>query len=311
MTGFWVQTLHQAIISGTPLTIAGSGELLVETAGLINLGVEGMMLVGAVTAYAATLASHNVWLGLMCGFFVGCVSGALHALFTVSLRINQIAIGLVIVFLGTGVSGYLGSSIAGTPLNSGIASIPVPVLSRIPILGPIFFQQDFVVYGSVALTVAIWLFLRLTVSGLDLRSVGENPAAADAAGVRVYLIRYLAAVIGGGLAGFAGGYFVIAFAHAWADRITNGQGWIAIALVIAARWQPLRLLLFALLFGVVQSLDYSLQAWGTDIPTSLLHMFPYLFTLLVMAATALRRARRFRGLGPAALGLPYDREERV
>jgi general nucleoside transport system permease protein len=311
VNGFWVQTLHQAIVSGTPLTIAGSGELLVETAGLINLGVEGMMLMGAVTAYATALASDNVWLGLMCGFIVGCLFGALHALFTVSLRINQIAIGLVIVFLGTGVSGYLGSTIAGTPLNSEIATIQVPVLSRLPILGPIFFQQDFVVYGSMALTLAIWLFLRFTVRGLDLRSVGENPGAADAAGVRVYLIRYLASLSGGGLAGFAGGYFVIAFAHAWADRITNGQGWIAIALVIAARWQPLRLLLFALLFGVVQSLDYSLQAWGTDLPSSLLHMFPYLFTLFVIAATALRRAGGSGGLGPAALGLPYDREERI
>jgi simple sugar transport system permease protein len=311
MNGFWVQTLHGAVISGTPLAIAGLGELLVETAGLINLGVEGMMLMGAVTAYSTALGSGNVWLGLAAGFAVGALSGALHGWFTISLRINQIAIGLVIVFLGTGLSGYLGSGIAGTPLPTGIAAMNIPLLEEIPALGPIFFQQDFVVYGTAALTILIWVLLRFTVLGLELRAVGENPGAADAAGVRVYFLRYLAVVTGGGLAGAAGGYFVIAFAHAWADGITGGRGWIAIALVIAAGWRPLRLLLFALVFGVIDSLDYSLQAWGTDVPTSLLQMLPYVFTLLIIATTAARRKQRTSGLGPAALGLPYDREERI
>jgi general nucleoside transport system permease protein len=311
MNGFWEQTLHEAVVSGTPLAIAGLGELIAETAGLINLGVEGMMLMGAVTAYGAALASNNVWLGLFCGFVVGALFGALHALFTVSLRINQIAVGLVIVFLGTGLSGYLGSGIAGAPLRSVIAQVDIPVLQDIPVLGPIFFQQDIVVYATAVVTVAVWYLLRFTVAGLDLRAAGENPGAADAAGVRVYLVRYLAAIGGGGLAGVAGGYFTIAFAHAWADSITNGRGWIAIALVIAASWRPLRLLLFALLFGVVDSLDYSLQAWGTDVPSSLLQMLPYVFTLVMIAATTLRRVRRSSGLGPAALGLAYDREERI
>jgi general nucleoside transport system permease protein len=311
MNGFWVQTLHEAVISGTPLAIAGLGELLVETAGLINLGVEGMMLMGAVAAYGTALASGNAWLGLVSGFAVGALFGALHGWFTISLRINQIAVGLVIVFLGTGLSGYLGSSIAGTPLPTGIAAVSIPLLRDIPVLGPIFFQQDFVVYGTAVLAVLIWLLLRLTVLGLELRAVGENPGSADAAGVRVYFLRYLAVAAGGGLAGVASGYFVIAFAHAWADGITKGRGWIAIALVIAAGWRPLRLLLFALLFGVIDSLDYSLQAWGTDVPTSLLQMLPYVFTLLVIALTAVRRGRRTSGLGPAALGVAYDREERV
>jgi general nucleoside transport system permease protein len=309
MSGFWVQTLHTAVIAGTPLAIAGLGELLIETAGLINLGVEGMMLMGAVTGYGTSLSVNNVWLGLLAAFAVGSLFGLLHAFFTVSLRVNQIAVGLVVVFLGTGLSGYFGTTIAGEPLRSGVVAIWIPLLDAIPWLGAIFFRQDAVVYGTVALALALWAFLRFSALGLELRAVGENPGAADAAGAPVYVIRYLAAISGGGLAGLAGGYFSMSFAHAWADQITNGRGWVAIALVIASGWKPLLLLLFALLFGVVDSLDYSLQAWGAQVPSSLLQMMPYVFTLLVLAFSA--AVRKSGGLGPAALGLAYDREERI
>lgn len=310
MSGFWVQTLHQAVISATPLAIAGLGELLAETTGVINLGVEGMMLLGAATTYGVALGTHNLWLALFCGACVGSLIGALHALLTVSLRINQIATGLTIVFLGTGLSGYGGRGIAGAPVPQSFASVAIPLFNGIPFIGPIFFRQDLIVYGSALLGISIWVLLRFTVLGLNLRAVGEDPAASDAAGVPVALIRYLAVTCGGALAGVAGGYFSLAIARAWADQITAGQGWIAIALVIAANWRPIRLLIFALIFGLVDSLYFSLQALGTDVPSSLLQMLPYVFTLLALALSVMWQKGAI-GLGPAALGRAYDREERI
>ncbi|MEJ2435905.1 MAG: ABC transporter permease, partial [Pseudolabrys sp.] len=258
MSSFWIQTLHQAVISGTPLAIAGLGELVAETGGIINLGVEGTMLIGAVSAYGAALATDNVWLGLLCGTAAGALFGMLHALLTVSMRINQIAAGLTLVFLGIGVSGYAGQGIAGMPVAQSLHAVAVPGLSRIPVIGPILFIHDWVVYGTALLAVAMWALLRFSVMGLNLRAAGEDPAAADAAGVPIMFVRYAAVVYGGALAGLAGGYFVLVVAHAWAEQITGGQGWIAIALVIAANWRPLRLIGFALLFGMVDSLYYSL-----------------------------------------------------
>lgn len=310
MNSFWVQTLHQAVIAGTPLAIAGLGELLAETAGVINLGVEGMMLAGAVATYGFALSTHNLWLALLCGAGVGSLFGALHALLTVSLRINQIATGLTLVFLGSGLSGYAGQNIAGAPVAQSFVVVGIPLFERVPVIGPILFRQDWIVYGTVLLGIAIWLMLRFTVAGLNLRASGEDPAAADAAGVPVVLIRYMAVTCGGALAGFAGGYFALAIAHAWAAQITGGQGWIAIALVIAANWRPIRLLIFALVFGMVDSLYFSLQALGTNFPSSILQMLPYVFTLLVLAASVIWR-RGTVGLGPAALGRAYDREERI
>lgn len=310
MNNFWVQTLHQAVITGTPLCIAGLGELLAEMSGIINLGVEGMMLVGAVTAYGTSLSVGNVWIGLLCGALAGALFGAVHALLTVSMRVNQIAVGLTVVLLGTGLSGYAGQNFAGAPVSQTISTVRIPLLSAIPVIGPILFSQDWVVYGTAVLAVGIWLVLRFTALGLNLRAAGEDPAAADSAGVNVYRIRYLAVICGGAFAGFAGGYFAVVFAHAWAEQITGGQGWIAIALVIAADWRPLRLLSFALLFGVVDSLDFSLQALGAAVPSSLLQMMPYVFTLLMLAFSVVRR-QGVVGLGPAALGRAYDREERI
>ena len=310
MNSFWVQTLQQAVISGTPLAIAGLGELVAETAGVINLGVEGTMLMGAVAGYAAAIATQNVWLGLACGLATGGLFGLLHALFTISLRINQIAVGLTLVFLGTGLSGYAGRSIAGTPVFQSFQTIALPGLSSIPILGPILFTHDLVVYGTVLLAFVLWALLRFSVLGLNLRAAGEDPAATDSAGVPITFVRYGAVIFGAGMAGLAGSYFALAVAHAWAEQITGGQGWIAIALVIAASWCPIRLLAFAFVFGMIDSLDYSLQASGTMVPAALLQMLPYVFTLLIMAAGVVWRSSA-GSMGPAGLGRPYSREERT
>lgn len=310
MTGFWTDTLHQAVVSAVPLAIAGLGELIAETAGVINLGVEGMMLIGAVTGYGAAVATGDLWLALLAAAAAGALLSGLHALLTVSLRVNQIAVGLTIVFLGAGLSGYAGQSIAGAPVAASFAPIALPGLSALPLIGPVLFQQDAIAYGTALFGVLLWAMLRTTATGLSLRAVGEDPAAADTAGVPVARYRYAAVTAGGALAGIAGGYFALSVAHAWADQITGGRGWIALALVIAANWRPLRLILFALVFGIVESLNFSLQAVGSDFPSSLLQMLPYVFTLLVLVVSVIHR-RGAAGLGPMALGRPYDREERV
>ena len=310
MNPFWTDTLHQAVISSVPLAIAGLGELLAETAGVINLGVEGMMLIGAVSGYGAAIGTGNLWLALLAAAGAGAAFGLLHAFLTVTLRVNQIAVGLTLVFLGTGLSGYAGQAIAGAPVAESFPVFDIPGLSALPVLGPVLFQQDVVAYGTVLLAILVWAVLRHTALGLNLRAVGEDPATADTAGVPVSLYRYAAVIAGGALAGVAGAYFALSVAHAWAEQITGGSGWIALALVIAANWRPLRLILFALLFGMVESLNFAIQAIGSDFPSSILQMLPYVFTLLVLALSVIHR-RGSAGLGPMALGRPYDREERV
>lgn len=307
---FWVGTLHTAVVVATPLALAALGELFGETAGVINLGVEGIMLMGAVSAFIASLHWGDLWIGLLAGTLVGAGMGALYAIFTVSFRLNQIATGLTLVLLGTGLSGYIGRGYAGRPLHSAIAAVQLPLLHRIPWLGPILFSQDWIVYGTLLACFAGWALLRSTTLGLNLRAVGEDPAAADAAGVRVYLLRYAAVVAGAALAGLGGAYFSVVFAQAWASELTGGSGFIAVALVIASRWQPLRLLAYAGLFGVVDGLYYALEARGLSVPSSLLQMMPYVFTLLVFILSA-ARAGGTLGLGPRALGRSYDREERA
>ncbi len=310
MSPFWTDTLHQAVIAAVPLAIAGLGELLAETAGVINLGVEGMMLIGAVSGYGAAVGTGDLWLALLAGAAAGAAFGVLHAFLTVTLRINQIAVGLTLVFLGTGLSGYAGQAIAGAPVIESFTTVAIPGLAGLPIIGPILFEQDVVAYATVLFGILVWAMLRHTARGLNLRAVGEDPATADTAGVPVSLYRYAAVIAGGALAGVAGAYFALAVAHAWAEQITGGRGWIALAVVIAANWRPLRLILFALLFGVVDSLNFAIQAIGSDFPSSILQMLPYVFTLLVLALSVILR-RGAVGLGPMALGHPYDREERI
>jgi ABC-type uncharacterized transport system permease subunit len=307
---FWVGVLHTAVIVATPLALAGLGELIAETSGVINLGVEGTMLMGAVAAFMTSIQSGDLWLGLLVGTLVGALMGALFAALTVSFRVNQIATGLTLVLLGTGLSGYIGRGYAGRPLQSAITALRLPLLHGVPWVGPVLFTQDVIVYGTVALCVAAWATLCFSSLGLDLRAVGEDPGTADAAGVPVYLLRYAAVVVGAALAGLGGAYFSVVFARAWASELTGGSGWVAVALVIAARWRPLPLLLYAGLFGIVDSLYYALQARGFTVSSSLLEMMPYLFTLIVFGLSAIRAGGSL-GLGPRSLGRAYDREERV
>jgi general nucleoside transport system permease protein len=306
---FWIDVAASGVAAGTPLVVAGLGELVCERSGVMNLGVEGMMLVGAATGFVAAYFSGNVWVGLLVSMAAGAVLSLLFALMTILLRTNQVVMGITLSILGAGLSAYIGYTVAGKPPPQSLGPYAIPLLSSIPWVGDIFFRHDVIVYLGFVMALVIWLFLFRTRRGLWLRSVGENPYAADAAGIPVKTIRYLAVAFGGAAAGLAGGYMSLAYTRIWAEGLTAGRGWIALALVIFATWRPGLVLLGGLLFGVVDSLGLQLQTRGVDISPYLLGMMPYIFTLVILALSYLRKQRR-AGM-PAALGVPYERESRT
>lgn len=304
-----VDILAATVTAGTPILYATLGELITERSGVLNLGVEGMMLVGAASGFVATVQTGNHWLGFLVGLLAGGLMALIHAVLTVSLRANQVVSGLALTMFGTGLSGYIGKKMVGTPIKVSFESYNLGFLSHIPVIGHIFFQHDALVYLTFLLVPLIWYVLFRTASGLDLRSVGENPGAADAAGLNVTRIRYLAVVAGGVLAGAGGAYLSLAYAPSWIENMTAGRGWIAVALVIFALWSPYRAFLGAYLFGGIDALGFRLQAAGITVSPFFLKMLPYIFTILVLVIVTARSHRHQIG-APAALGLPYEREER-
>jgi general nucleoside transport system permease protein len=309
--GVIVVTLAAAVAAGTPLVLAGLGELLTERAGIINLGVEGMMLLGAVAAFLGAQATGSLLAGFAAGMAAAALLASVHAFLGVTMRANQIVSGLALVILGSGIATFLGRPIEGQPLAVHLPSLDVPLLARIPLIGRVLFRQDVVVYATWALTLVASVYLRYTTAGLNARAVGESPATADVAGVRVAPIQYAHTIVGGLLAGASGAYIILARVPNWSQTATtSGLGWIAVALVVFASWHPGRLLLGAYLFGVALRSNFALQAAGTHgVPAEALAMLPYVVTIAVMIAFSLRRTGR--GLGPpAALGTAYIRSER-
>ncbi|MFH1464582.1 MAG: ABC transporter permease [Pseudomonadota bacterium] len=297
-----------AVASGTPILLAGLGELVAEKAGVLNLGVEGMMLVGALTGFAAAHASGSAWVGVGVAAAAAGAFALLHALPVVLLRVNQVVSGLALVILGGGLASSFGRPFVGQVAPS-FHDVAVPYLSAIPLVGPIFFRHDPLVYLGLALALAVGAFLRWTRPGLGLAVCGENPRLADAAGLRVALIRVLATVFGGTLAGVGGAWLSLADTPSWVDGMTAGRGWIAVAMVIFAGWSPGRLALGAWLFGGLVAVQFRIQAFGFDANVYVLKMLPYLLTLAVLVA-ATRGPWRHRLGAPAALGKPWAREER-
>lgn len=306
---FWVGSLATGFVLGTPLAYAALGELVAEKAGVINLGVEGMLLMGAVSGFVVAVQTQSPVAGFLAAAATGTLLSLVHAVLVIGLRVNQIVSGLTLAILGAGLSAYIGTGYAGRRPPSGLPNLPIPGLSGIPALGPILFDHDVLVYGVPVLALGIWLFLSRTRAGLALRAVGEQPAAADTAGIPVFPYRYAAVLVGGALAGLAGAYFSIVYTRGWAENLTGGRGWIALALVIFAAWDARLVLLGAFLFGFVDSLNFQLQNVGVPISTHVLAMMPYVFTLVVLAATWTRLRRTRFGM-PGALGTPYEREAR-
>lgn len=301
-----VLLLAAAVTSGAPLIFAGIGEVLAERSGVLNLGVEGMMLVGAVAAFAAVVATRDPWIGVAASLAAGAAMAAGHAFLTVTLGSEQVTTGLALALFGTGLSAFVGKPFIGIPNPSPMHAVAIPGAGQIPAIGRIFFHQDALVYASYALAVVAWWGLTRTRPGLHLRACGESPEAADAMGVDVTAMRYGAVIAGGALAGLAGGYLSLAYTPAWTENMTGGLGWIAIALVIFATWNPLRLLAGAYLFGAVDALGFRVQILGVETSSILLRMLPYGFTLGVLLIISLVRRQAY---APAALGRTYFREE--
>lgn len=308
-TSIYILILATAVTAGTPILYAALGELLAERAGVINLGVEGMMLIGAVCGFIAALTFKNPWAGVAAAMLAGGMVAAIHAFLAVTLRSDQVVSGLALTIFGTGLSGFLGKGYVGTPLPATFAAKPLAGLGDIPVIGPIFFHHDPLVYITYLLVPALWVFIYKTRPGLHLRAVGENPWAADSLGVSVSLSRYLYVIAGGMLAGLGGAYLSLAYAPSWLENMTAGRGWIAVALVIFAIWNPVRALVGAYIFGGIDALGFRLQVLGLMVPTFFLKMLPYIFTVLVLIIVIGRSGGTGTG-SPQALGLPFDREKR-
>jgi general nucleoside transport system permease protein len=293
-----------AVVAAIPLMQAGLGELVTEKSGVLNLGVEGMMLMGAVTGYAVTTITGSPWVGLAAGAGAGLLMSALFGLLTLTLLANQVATGLSLTIFGIGLSAYIGKPYTSASIPISIPAMPIPGLSQIPILGPALFSLTPVDYLTFVLFIVVGWFLFRTRAGLVLRAVGESPSVAHSVGHPVLAVRYGATLFGGAMAGLAGGYYTIINLHIWQENITAGRGWIAVALVVFATWRPGRLVVGALLFGVVMALQFYAQGLGIAIPTQWLAMLPYLATIVVLVVIS-RNRNTIKLNSPASLGKPF------
>ena len=305
---FFVSLLAHTVQAGTPLLFGTVGEIYAERSGVLNLGVEGMMAIGALIAFMTSFYTENIGLAIAFAMIAGALLSLIHAFLSTSMRANQIVSGLAITILGLGLSGFLGKPMIGMTAPR-LAAFPIPILAEIPIIGPILFSQDVLVYTSILSALVLWFVLFKTRPGLNARSVGENPAMADSLGLNVYLIRYICVLLGGVMAGLAGAYLSLMYTPLWIEGMTAGRGWIVIAVTIFATWNPLRALLGAYLFGGVYALQFRLQAIGiaTQTPQFLL-MLPYITAIVGLVLISLEAVKRRIGV-PAALGLPYVRGE--
>jgi general nucleoside transport system permease protein len=314
--------LQAGIASGTVLLFATIGELFSERAGVLNLGVEGMMLIGAMSAFSTTIATGNPWLGVMAAMFFAGLISQVHAFIVITLQADQVVSGLSLTFLGAGISLVLGEGLSKAGTVALLPSFSIPLLASIPILGKIFFTgQSVLVYVGYLLVPLAWYYINRTRPGLHLRAVGEYPSAADALGINVFRLRYFYVFVGGMLAGLAGATISLAVSPGWFSELTTGgQGWIAIGLVIFAQWDPVRAAVGAYVFGALRRLILDIQGplllLGFDNPFYynpylgfFLQMLPYLFTVIVLVIGS-RDATRKRLGAPAALGNPYVRGAR-
>lgn len=296
------------VTASTPLLLAGIGELVAERSGVLNLGVEGMMIIGAAVGFSCAMLTDSAVLGMIAAILAGMVLAAVFAAVTLGLAANQVASGLALTILGTGLSGLIGAGFVGERRDA-IPKLAIPGLSDIPVVGPVVFGEDGLVYLSLALVVGVWWFLNRTRGGLILRAVGDSHASAHALGYPVRSIRLLAVLFGGGCAGLGGAYLSLAYTPFWVTGMTAGRGWIALALVVFASWLPGRLLIGAYLFGAISIIQLHLQAVRSELPGILAlpgqvwTALPYIFTVVVLVLIS--RSRTGGGAAPASLGTPF------
>jgi len=303
-----ITILATSVAAGAPVIYATLGEIFAERSGILNLGVEGMMLMGAVTGFIFAVKTGNPWAGVVAGMLAGGLLSLIHAFVTITLHADQVVSGLALTIFGAGLSSFLGQNYVGVQ-GPQFAPIHFPVLTDLPILGPLLFNYDILVYLSILLVPLTSYFIHHTRPGLHMRAVGEDPTTADVMGINVARTRYIYTFVGGVFAGLGGAALSLAYTPGWTEGMSGGRGWIAIALVIFAFWEPWRAMVGAYLFGGVQALQFNLQAVGITIPTYFLNMLPYLFTVIVLVFATGERMKRHLG-APAALGVPYIRGER-
>jgi ABC-type uncharacterized transport system permease subunit len=295
--------IASTVTAATPLIIAALGVLVSERAGVLNLGVEGMMLIGAVTAFAVGVSTDSLMIGYLAAMAAGAAVALIFAVLVLSLQTNQVATGLALALFGIGLSAFLGQSFIGTPIER-LPSLHIPLLSDIPLLGPLLFQYDAVVYGSLLLFMAVSWFLFRSRLGLRLRAIGEAPAVAHSLGEPVIRIRYFATLFGGAMSGLAGAYLSTALTPMWVEGMSAGRGWIVLALVVFATWRPLRVLLGAYLFGGVTVLQLHAQGFGVGVPSEFLSMLPYIATIVVLVLIC-RDPKAILLNQPASLGRSF------
>lgn len=308
MIGF----LAAAVVAATPLFFATLGELITEKSGSLNLGIEGMMLMGAVMGFYGGYNTGNPWIALIAAIAAGAGGALIFAFLTVTLRANQVVTGLTLTIFGTGFASFVGQPMIGFSVPAGIktffAKVSIPILGDIPGIGPIFFRQDVFVYAGYVMVVLFSIYLFKTKIGLNVRAVGENTAAADASGIRVNLYKYIHIVMGGALCGLGGAYLALVTVPIWQADVVSGRGWIAVALVIFASWNPIKAFGAAFIFGALSILGLRMQSMGINISQYVVDMAPYVATIIIVILST--RKNRKEDLPPANLSVPYFREER-
>ncbi len=304
--------LTAAVSAATPLLFATIGEIYTEKSGNLNLGVEGMMIMGSVVGFIFGYNTQSSSIALLSAVCAGMFGALIYAMLTITLRANQVVSGLALTIFGTGFSTFFGKNFVGkaTPdtLKTAFLSFEIPLLSKIPFIGNIFFNQNILVYLSYLLVIFTWIYMYKTRFGLNLRAVGESAASADASGINVNLYKYVHTLIGGALAGLGGVYLSLVTVPVWQEGITSGRGWIAVALVIFSSWRPVKAFIGALLFGGLDILGFRLQGMGIHISQYIIDMLPYLCTIAVIIISTRKNAPEDRG--PKDLSVAYFREER-
>lgn len=304
--------LQTSVQMGTHILFAIVGGIICEKVGNMNLGIEGMMLMGAAVGYKVACSTANPLLTVLAAGAAGLVGALIYAFITVTLRGNQVVTGLVLTIFGTGVAGFIGKEVSSLSIPAEVINAfkpyDIPVLCDIPIIGKALFSQGIYVQLAIITAILAYLYIKKTRFGLNMRAVGENPAAADASGINVTLYKYVHVLLGGFLCGVGGAYLSTAFLTTWQDNVTAGAGWIAVALVIFSTWNPLKAIFAAYLFGMLKGLNFKMQGWGFTIPSQILEMLPYVATIVVLIFITLRKKRENQP--PKALGDPYFREER-
>jgi len=303
--------LVASIIAGTPLLFAILGEIITEKSGSLNLGVEGMMIMGAMAAFSTAFNTENALLSLLSAMLLASFGALIFAFLTVSLRANQTVSGLALTIFGTGIANFFGKAYIGKSLPENVRSFfavsKIPVLGDIPFIGNILFNQSTFIYLSYILVIFFGIYLYKSKYGLYLNAIGENPSSADSAGINVSLYKYIHILIGGALCGLGGAFLSLVYVPAWQEGLTSGRGWIAVALVIFCRWNPYKVFIGAYVFGGLDIVGFRLQQYDIHISQYLIDMLPYLVTIIIIIIGSMRKEKN---TGPKALGINYFREDR-